>query len=306
MNKEKIYKDLLNSLDKNQILQEEPMKNHTTFKIGGKADFVINAKTKQDIIFIHNYAKENKLPIITIGKASNLLVKDNGIRGIVVKNLYEKIEIKKESEEIVELEVGSGTPLIKLAKFALENSLEGLEFSYGIPGTVGGAVRMNAGAYGGETKNCVVETLVLDKEGKEKVLTYEEHGFVYRNSSIAKNNYIVLSTIIRLKKGNKAEIKEKMESNIKARNEKQPTTMPSAGSVFKRGNGFITAQLIDEAGLKGKRIGGAKVSEKHAGFIVNTGDATAKDVIDLIEYIKETVKEKFDKELETEVLIVGE
>lgn len=306
MNKEKIYKDLLHCLDKNQILQEEPMKNHTTFKIGGKADFVINAKTKQDIIFIHKYAKEYKLPIITIGKASNLLVKDTGIRGIVVKNSYEKIEIKKETEETVEIEVASGTPLIKLAKFALENSLEGLEFSYGIPGTVGGAVRMNAGAYGGETKNCVVESIVLDKECKEKVLTYEEHGFIYRNSSIAKNNYIILSTIIRLKKGNKAEIKEKMEANISSRNEKQPTTMPSAGSVFKRGNGFITAQLIDEAGLKGKQIGGAKISEKHAGFIVNTGNATAKDVIDLIEYIKETIKEKFDKELETEVLVVGE
>lgn len=165
---------------------------------------------------------------------------------------------------------------------------------------------MNAGAYGGEIKDCIIESLVLDKEGNEKVLSFEEHNFVYRNSCIAGNGYIVLSTKIKLKRGNKEEIKEKMNYNMKSRTNKQPYNMPSAGSVFKRGNGFITAAVIDEAGLKGKKIGGAIVSEKHAGFIVNTGDATAKDVIDLIEYVKTTVKEKFGKELEQEVIIVGE
>ena len=165
---------------------------------------------------------------------------------------------------------------------------------------------MNAGAYGGEIKDCIIESLVLDKEGNEKVLSFEEHNFVYRNSCIADNGYIVLSTKIKLKRGNKEEIKEKMNYNMKSRTNKQPYNMPSAGSVFKRGNGFITAAVIDEAGLKGKKIGGAIVSEKHAGFIVNTGDATAKDVIDLIEYVKTTVKEKFGKELEQEVIVVGE
>lgn len=306
MNIEKVYQELSLTIDKKQILQNEPMKKHTTFKIGGNADIMVKAKTKEEIIFTYNYAKQKNIPFYIIGKASNLLVKDNGIRGIVIKNICDDIKILKKENDYVEIEVSSGTPLVKLANFALENSLEGLEFSFGIPGTVGGAVRMNAGAYGGEMKDCVIQSLVLDKEGKEKILDFQEHNFTYRNSSISNNNYIVLSTKIKLKKGNKEEIKNKMDTNMKARLEKQPYDMPSAGSVFKRGNGFITAAIIDEAGLKGKKVGGAVVSEKHAGFIVNTGNATAKDVIDLIEIIKATVREKFSEELETEVIVVGE
>ena len=306
MHKENIYNDLLQLIDESKILKDEPMKNHTTFKIGGNADFLIKATEKKDIISVYKYAIKNNIPVYIIGKASNLLVKDKGIRGIVIKNLYDDIRILKEYEEVVELEIASGTTCTKLAKFTLDNSLEGLEFSYGIPGTMGGAVRMNAGAYGGEIKNCVIESLILDKDGNEKILNYDEHQFIYRNSSIAKNGYILLSTKIKLKKGNKEEIKEKMEKNMEARLEKQPYNMPSAGSVFKRGNGFITAQIIDEAGLRGKEIGGAQVSPKHAGFIVNNGTATAEDVINLIEYIKKTVREKFNKELETEVIIIGE
>ena len=306
MHKENIYNDLLQIIDENKILKDEPMKNHTSFKIGGNADFLIKATEKKDIISVYKYAIKNNIPVYIIGKASNLLVKDKGIRGIVIKNLYDDIRILKEYEEVVELEIASGTTCTKLAKFALDNSLEGLEFSYGIPGTMGGAIRMNAGAYGGEIKNCVIESLILDKDGNEKILNYDEHQFIYRNSSIAKNGYILLSTKIKLKKGNKEEIKEKMEKNMEARLEKQPYNMPSAGSVFKRGNGFITAQIIDEAGLRGKEIGGAQVSPKHAGFIVNNGTATAEDVINLIEYIKKTVREKFNKELETEVIIIGE
>ena len=306
MHKEKIYNDLSQLIDENKILKDEPMKNYTTFKIGGNADFLINATEKKDIISVYKYAIKNNIPVYIIGKASNLLVKDKGIRGIVIKNLYDDIRILKEYEEVVELEIASGTTCTKLAKFALDNSLEGLEFSYGIPGTMGGAVRMNAGAYGGEIKNCVIESLILDKDGNEKILNYDEHQFIYRNSSIAKNGYILLSTKIKLKKGNKEEIKEKMEKNMEARLKKQPYNMPSAGSVFKRGNGFITAQIIDEAGLRGKEIGGAQVSPKHAGFIVNNGTATAEDVINLIEYIKKTVSEKVNKELETEVIIIGE
>ena len=306
MNKEKVYLDLVKFIDQSKILKDEPMKKYTTFKIGGNADFIIVAKNKNDIFNAYNYALKNNIPFYIIGNASNLLVSDNGIRGIVVKNAYEDINVINKSETYVELEVASGASLAKLANFALDNSLTGLEFSFGIPGTIGGAVRMNAGAYGGEMKDCIVESLVIDKEGNEKILNFEEHNFSYRNSQIAKHGYIILGTKIRLKKGNKEEIKEKMDVNIKARIEKQPYNMPSAGSVFKRGNGFITAAIIDEAGLKGKKIGGAMVSEKHAGFIVNTGDATFKDVINLIEYIKATVKDKFDKELETEVIIIGE
>lgn len=306
MHKEKVYNDLSQLIDKNKILIDEPMKNHTTFKIGGKADFLIKAEEKADITLVYKYAIKNNIPVYIIGRASNLLVKDNGIRGIVIKNLYDNIKILNQNEEEVELEISSGTTCTKAAKFALEYSLEGLEFSYGIPGTIGGAVRMNAGAYGGEIKNCVEKSLVLDKEGNEKILDYNDHNFVYRNSSIANNNYILLSTKIKLKRGNKEEIQQKMEKNMKARLEKQPYNMPSAGSVFKRGNGFITAQIIDEAGLRGKKIGGAQISPKHAGFIVNNGTATAEDVINLIDYVKKTVKEKFNKELETEVIIIGE
>lgn len=306
MHKEKVYNDLSQLIDKNKILIDEPMKNHTTFKIGGKADFLIKAEEKADITLVYKYAIKNNIPVYIIGRASNLLVKDNGIRGIVIKNLYDNIKILNQNEEEVELEISSGTTCTKAAKFALEYSLEGLEFSYGIPGTIGGAVRMNAGAYGGEIKNCVEKSLVLDKEGNEKILDYNDHNFVYRNSSIANNNYILLSTKIKLKRGNKEEIQQKMEKNMKARLEKQPYNMPSAGSVFKRGNGFITAQIIDEAGLRGKEIGGAQISPKHAGFIVNNGTATAEDVINLIDYVKKTVKEKFNKELETEVIIIGE
>ena len=306
MHKEKVYNDLSQLIDKNKILIDEPMKNHTTFKIGGKADFLIKAEEKEDITLVYKYAIKNNIPVYIIGRASNLLVKDNGIRGIVIKNLYDNIKILNQNEEEVELEISSGTTCTKAAKFALEYSLEGLEFSYGIPGTIGGAVRMNAGAYGGEIKNCVEKSLVLDKEGNEKILDYNDHNFVYRNSSIANNNYILLSTKIKLKRGNKEEIQQKMEKNMKARLEKQPYNMPSAGSVFKRGNGFITAQIIDEAGLRGKEIGGAQISPKHAGFIVNNGTATAEDVINLIDYVKKTVKEKFNKELETEVIIIGE
>ena len=286
MNKEEIYQDLLNVLDKAQILQDEPMKNHTTFRIGGLADFMIKGKDKKDIVQVYNYAKKSGVPFYIVGKASNLLVKDTRIRGIVVKNLYDKIEVINDTADFIELDVASGTPIVKLAKYALENSLEGLEFSYGIPGTVGGAVRMNAGAYGGEFKDCVVTSTILDVDGNEQVLDYEDHGFVYRNSSIAINNYILLSVRFRLKKGNKEEIEEKMKNNIEARVSKQPYDTLNAGSVFKRGNGFITAALIDEAGLKGKKIGGAMVSEKHAGFIVNDGNATASDVIELIEFVK--------------------
>ena len=306
MHKEKVYNDLSQLIDKNKILIDEPMKNHTTFKIGGKADFLIKAEEKADITLVYKYAIKNNIPVYIIGRASNLLVKDNGIRGIVIKNLYDNIKILNQNEEEVELEISSGTTCTKAAKFALKYSLEGLEFSYGIPGTIGGAVRMNAGAYGGEIKNCVEKSLVLDKEGNEKILDYNDHNFVYRNSSIANNNYILLSTKIKLKRGNKEEIQQKMEKNMKARLEKQPYNMPSAGSVFKRGNGFITAQIIDEAGLRGKEIGGAQISPKHAGFIVNNGTATAEDVINLIDYVKKTVKEKFNKELETEVIIIGE
>lgn len=306
MHKEKVYNDLSQLIDKNKILIDEPMKNHTTFKIGGKADFLIKAEEKADITLVYKYAIKNNIPVYIIGRASNLLVKDNGIRGIVIKNLYDNIKILNQNEEEVELEISSGTTCTKAAKFALEYSLEGLEFSYGIPGTIGGAVRMNAGAYGGEFKNCVEKSLVLDKEGNEKILDYNDHNFVYRNSSIANNNYILLSTKIKLKRGIKEEIQQKMEKNMKARLEKQPYNMPSAGSVFKRGNGFITAQIIDEAGLRGKEIGGAQISPKHAGFIVNNGTATAEDVINLIDYVKKTVKEKFNKELETEVIIIGE
>ena len=302
----KIYEELSKIISKEQLTKDEIMKRHTTFCIGGKADFFIEARTEKDITNTYRFAKENNIPCYVIGKGSNLLVKDNGIRGIVIQNKYKNIEILEETDDEMILQVASGTTLLSLANFALKNGLEGLEFSYGIPGSFGGAVRMNAGAYGGEMKNCVRESLCLNSNGDLITLTIDEHGFRYRNSTIAENGMIVLHSKIALKKGDKVKIKEEMDKNMKARLDKQPYNMHSAGSTFKRGDGFITAAVIDEAGLKGYRNGNVLVSFKHAGFVVNAGGGTAKEVLDLIKYIKEKVKTDLGKDLEEEIVIIGE
>ena len=252
---------------------------------------------------------KEKIPLTIIGNGSNILVKDNGIYGIVLKIDFNKLEIEKKEETAI-VTVGAGVRLGELAQKLLKEEIAGLEFASGIPGTIGGAVRMNAGAYGTEMKDIVLETKVLSLEDYEKnniiILTNSEQQFSYRHSIFMNKRYIVLETKLKLEMGKYEEIKSKMDEYTLARKEKQPVNMPSAGSIFKRGEDFITAKLIDECGLKGYKIGGAKVSEIHAGFIVNEGNATAKDVLDLVKYVQNVVYEKTGKKIELEIEILGD
>ncbi len=234
-----------------------------------------------------------------------MLVKDNGIRGIVLKPDIKNVKIEEKKDKIF-ITLGAGEPLPKVAIETGKNGYSGLEFAAGIPGTVGGAVRMNAGAYGSEMKNIVVSTTYIDLDGNIKTINNEEHEFEYRKSIFAKKKYIILQTEIELAKGNVEEIEQKIHENMESRKEKQPLDMPSAGSTFKRKDGVIVSKLIDEAGLKGFSIGDALVSEKHAGFIVNKGNASAKDVLDLIKYVQNVLHEKFNIDIEPEIEIVGE
>lgn len=240
-----------------------------------------------------------------IGNGSNLLVKDKGIRGVVLKVEFDKIEIIKKEEDCM-VRVGAGVKLGLLAQRLLKEEITGFEFASGIPGTIGGAIRMNAGAYGGEMKDIVLETTYMDETGNIYTIKEKEHEFEYRNSIFSKRSWIILESVLKLKNGSKEDIKKQMEQYAKQRKEKQPINFPSAGSTFKRGDGFITAKLIDECGLKGYHIGDAQVSELHAGFIINRKEATAEEILQLIEYVKKTVYEKFQVEIQLEIQVVGE
>lgn len=300
-----IYNELLKFIDKDKILKDEPMALHTSFKIGGKADFLVKPSTEDEIISILKFSKENDIPVFILGNGSNILVRDGGIRGITIKPNLQDISIF-ENDDDVDIIVGAGYPVAKLSRIVSQKEIAGLEFLSGIPGTIGGAVKMNAGAYGSEMKDCVVETKYMDYDGNIYIINAEEHEFGYRRSIFSKKEVIILETKLKLNYGEKEIIDNKINEITEQRKQKQPITMPSAGSVFKRGDGFVTARLIDECVLKGFSIGGAEVSTMHAGFIVNKGNATANDVIELIEYVKNKVKEKYNVDLELEVLIVGE
>lgn len=301
----KIYNDLKTKVNENNIFLNEPMSLHTSFRTGGNADVFIKIQNENELEYILKYAKENQIPITIIGNGTNLLVRDNGIRGIVIKFQMQDVKIEENGDTITII-TGAGMSLSKLSRIAKEHSAQGLEFAVGIPGTVGGAIKMNAGAYGSEIKEVVKETTYIDFDGNIKIINNNEHNFSYRNSIFSKIDGIIIKTVIELPKGNLEEIENKMKKNISSRNEKQPLDKPNAGSTFKRGEGFITAKLIDECGLKGYKIGGAEVSTKHAGFVVNAGEATSKDILDLIEYIKKEVNKKFNVSIEPEIQIVGE
>ncbi len=234
-----------------------------------------------------------------------MLVKDNGIRGITLRPDIKNIETEEQEDKIY-VTLGAGEPLPKIAIEMGKKGYTGLEFAAGIPGSIGGAIRMNAGAYGSEMRNIVVSTTYMDLDGNIKTINKEEHEFEYRKSIFTKEKYIILQTKIELLKGNIKEIEQKIHENMQSRKEKQPLDMPSAGSTFKRKDGVIVSKLIDEAGLKGFSIGDALVSEKHAGFIVNKGNATAKDVLDLIKYVQNEIYEKFNVNIEPEIEIIGE
>lgn len=300
-----IYKSIKDIVGEENILINEPMKKHTSIKVGGNADIFVKANTIEKVKAIYSFAKKEKINLNVLGNGTNVLVKDNGIRGIVLKIDIDKIEVRKEGNKVY-IRVGAGVPIIKLSKIAYENSAKGLEFAIGIPGTLGGAIKMNAGAYGSEMKNIVMTTTYLDNNGNTKKVTNLEQEFKYRSSIFFEIEGIILESELELELGDKEEIKKKMNENLINRKEKQPLDKPSCGSTFKRGDDFITAKLIDECGLKGLCVGGAIVSTKHAGFVMNNGNATAKDFIELTNQVKNEVYEKFNKNIELEVQIMGE
>ena len=300
-----IEKELQEVINKKNIFKDEPMSKHTSFKIGGNADYFIKITSIEELKDLFKISKKHNMPITLVGNGTNLLVKDGGIRGFVIKIDMNNFKIKR-TTKYVEITVESGMTLAALANIALKEEITGLEFLSGIPGTIGGALRMNAGAYGGEMKDIVVKTRYMTYDGKVKTMTLPEHKFEYRNSVFSKMNVIILDTTIRLSKGNKKEIDAKMKEFAASRKEKQPLEYPNAGSTFKRKEGVITAQLIDQAGLKGYSVGDAEVSTKHAGFIINKGKATAKDVLDLVEHIKKTIREKNNLDIELEIIVLGE
>ena len=299
-----IYQDLCKIIPKENIKENEPMSKHTSFKTGGPVDYFIIAKTVEEIKNILQYAKERNIKIYIIGNGSNLLVSDEGIKGIALKILIENIEITKSSYEVI-VKVGAGVKTMALAQELKKHGITGFEELAGVPGTIGGANYMNAGAHGKEIKDILLETKVLNKEtGEIEVLKNKEQDLKYRSSIFKNKKYIILETMLSLKNGKIEEIEKKMNEFLTQRKEKQTYEYPSAGSTFKRVDGYITAKLIDDCGLKGYQIGGAQISEKHAGFIINKKNATTKDIIDLIEYTKKKVYERFGVKIEEEVEII--
>ena len=284
------------------VRYDEPLKNHTTFKIGGNCIALIEPREVYDIIETIKICRENNIKFFVIGNGSNLLVPDEGYNGVIIKLKSEFSTIKVEDEYLI---VNAGAKLSEVYPIAYENSLTGFEFASGIPGTIGGAIFMNAGAYGGEMKDIVESVEVLDLDNFElKELKNEDLDFSYRKSIIQRKNYIITSIKLKLKKGNKEEINAVYEDLRDRRNSKQPLNFGSAGSTFKRPEGHFASKLIEDAGLKGYHINDAWVSEKHSGFIVNKGNASFKEVMELIEYVQKVVFEKFGVKLETEVRIL--
>lgn len=291
-----IFEELKLITKEENIFQNEPMKKHTTFRTGGPADFLVTPTSEKEMIECLKLDVKKTI----IGNGSNLLVKDGGIRGLVIQTTkLNNITVDKD-----EIKAESGALLSRIANIAKDNSLTGFEFACGIPGTIGGAVAMNAGAYGGEMKDVILRTRYVDEDGN--VFEITNHEFDYRKSFFTGKNLIILASEIGLQNGDKEEIENKMKEYMTARNSKQPVNMPSAGSTFKRPVGFFAGKLIEDSGLKGYTIGGASVSTLHAGFIVNNGDATSKDILDLISYVQDKVYENYSVKLETEVKIIGE
>lgn len=297
---QEIYKQLLEEgINKENILLDEPMNKHTSFKTGGNADIFIKAYSVSEIKSVLKISKENNIPLFVLGNGTNLLVKDEGFRGIILQIKLEDIQI---DDNLVLVQ--SGVKNAILAKKLLDNSLTGFEFAAGIPGTIGGAIKMNAGAHGGEMKDIVGEVTYLDYDGNLHTIANSECEFSYRHSRFFSEKAIILETKLKLEKGNIEEIQEKITELAGQRKEKQPLEYPNAGSTFKRGENYITAKLIDECGLKGYMVGGAQVSEKHAGFIINKDNAKAKDILDLIEYVKTKVKEKTGEDIKLEIEVI--
>lgn len=285
-----------------KIKTNEPLSRYTYTKTGGPADYLAFPTTRQELKDLLVRARKQKMPVTTLGNSSNLIIKDGGIRGLVIMlPEFNKIEVKKQ-----QITAEAGAAIIAVTKSASKASLTGLEFAAGIPGSVGGAIFMNAGAYGGEIANVVSSIDEILPDGREVQISGSDLHFGYRHSIVQENHGIVVAATFNLEVGQQPQIQNKMDELNALRRSKQPLEYPSCGSVFKRPQGHFTGPLIIKAGLQGKSIGGAQVSNKHAGFIINTGNATATDYLQLIQLIQKTVKEKFAVQLETEVRIIGE
>ena len=301
---EQIYELLAKAIPKERIRINEPMSEHTSFNIGGPADLFVTVMDEEELAIVLRLACENNAHHLIIGNGSNFLVSDNGYRGIIVKLGDAFSDISVEGNEIT---VGAGKLLSGVSAFACRNGLAGLEFASGIPGTIGGAIFMNAGAYGGEMKDIVRSARLMSADGSRVTeLSKDELGLEYRHSIIQETGDIVLSVVLGLEPDDSDAISARIAELSARRNAKQPVQYPSAGSTFKRPVGGYAAALIESAGLKGYAIGGAKVSEKHSGFIINTGGATCKDVLELMKYVQQKVYENSGIMLEPEVRIIGE
>lgn len=287
-----------------RVSENEPLSRHTTFRVGGPADIMAFPKDENELSFLFELAKSENVPVTVIGNGSNLIVKDRGIRGLTIVLGEDFSGINVQGNEITAM---AGELLSRIARTAYHHSLTGLEFASGIPGSLGGGMAMNAGAYGGQLSDVCVSARVFDPEtGEISVYPASEMELGYRSSMPLKTRRIVTSATFRLTEGNKEEILKTMEDLNGRRREKQPLAYPSAGSTFKRPEGYFAGALIEGAGLKGASVGGAQVSTLHAGFIINTGNATAKDILDLIKYVQKVVFEKYGVNLETEVRVLGE
>lgn len=292
------------NFDKNlgEFLENEPMKNHTSFKVGGPCELFVRPKDEKSLIEILKIIRKNNYNFYILGNATNVIVKDQGYKGIIISIKNRLKDVKVDGLKIT---AGAGLSLKELSQTAYENSLSGLEFANGIPGTVGGAMTMNAGAYDGEMKNVVESVRFIDNLGNIREYSNEEMDFSYRHSKVCDENLIVLSATFVLEKGDKEKIREKFQEFDRRRSEKQPLDLPSAGSTFKRPEGYFAGKLIDDSGLRGFRHNGAGVSQKHCGFVVNYDNASASDVLETIEIVQKVVYDKFSVKLEREVKIIG-
>lgn len=302
MNKETIRDRLMTLLGSDRVLTDTLMKDHTSFRVGGPADFLVRPETIAQLTEVMHFCRAEHIPSYLIGNGSNLLVRDGGFRGVIIQT--------RGMDQIVtngdRVTVYTGALLRRVAAEALAHGLSGMEFAAGIPGSMGGAIVMNAGAYGGEMKDIVESITVLTETGERRTIAGADCDFGYRHSVVQDHDWIVVSTVLKLAAGDPEAIAARMQDFNRRRRDKQPLNFPSAGSTFRRPAGYFAGKLIQDAGMKGHRVGGAQVSEKHSGFVINAGDATAADILALIGQVQAAVREQFGVELKTEVITIGE
>lgn len=296
-------KELFKDKNVGEVLFDEPMKNHTSFKIGGPVDVMIIPNNENQVVEAVSLCRENNIDFFIIGNGTNLLVKDGGLRGAVIK-INEGLNSVKVGDNKIYCEAGA--LLTAVSKGVARESLTGMEFANGIPGTIGGAATMNAGAYGGEMKDIITKVRAIDKDNNIKEYSNSEMNFRYRGSRVTDEDLIVLSVELELELGDPEKIDEVMRDLTYKRTSKQPLELPSGGSTFKRPEGYFAGKLIEDSGLRGLRHGGAQISEKHCGFVVNVDNASCKNVLELIQVVQKTVRDNYDVELETEIKLIGE